>query len=139
MLHGNSLAKCIFVLDLLVFLRHILLSLFIYLWNVILILDKMLLHVLLYLFFNLLLMLFDHSMVLINCVLALLDGGGDQSFGLLDASFGTYKEQLGLLVIREYLPLLLRETGLFDQLFLLNLVLFRRWSTRDRPLFGGTL
>ena len=139
MLHGNSLAKCIFVLDLLVFLRHILLSLFIYLWNVILILDKMLLHVLLYLFFNLLLMLFDHSMVLINRVLALLDGGGDQSFRLLDASLGTNKEQLGFLVIREDLPLLLRETGLFDQLFLLNLVLFRRWSTRDRPLFGGTL
>ena len=99
MFHRNSLTKCIFVLYLLVFLRHVLVSLFIYFWNVILILDKMLFHVLFYLVFNLLLMFLDHSVVLIDSFLTFLDGGRDKSFRLLNASFRTYEEHLRFLVI----------------------------------------
>ena len=89
MVHGNPLAKRVFVLDLLVFLRHILLGLLTDLGDVILILDEMLLHVLFHLFLDLLLMFFDDSMILINGVLAFLDRFCNLLFRLLNASLGT--------------------------------------------------
>ena len=90
MLLRNSLAERIFVHNRSIFtFRHVLVSFFIHIWDVILIFDKMLFHVLFYLVFNLLLMFFHHSMIFINCVLTFLDGFCDKSFRLLNASFRT--------------------------------------------------